>query len=200
MSGEAEIEIAGECRNAREVVSHLKSKPVDLLFLDIQMPGKTAFAIFEEIGSARMPLTVFVTAHPQYAVNAFDLQALDYLTKPIELPHLKTTLTLVKERLISEAALATRETLTSVLANLENKSSATEKYPRRFLVPNGSKNSFVAVNDIEWIEAADYYSCLHVGASTFLLRETIKQLENILDPEKFVRIHRSAIVNGRPRA
>jgi two-component system LytT family response regulator len=91
--------------------------------------------------------------------------------------------------------MATQETFASVLANLETKGGAREKYPRRLLVPNGAKSSFVMVNDIEWIEAADYYSCLHVGANTFMLRETIKELANQLDPGKFVRIHRSIIVN-----
>jgi two-component system LytT family response regulator len=91
--------------------------------------------------------------------------------------------------------MATQETFASVLANLETKGGAREKYPRRLLVPNGAKSSFVMVSDIEWIEAADYYSCLHVGANTFMLRETIKELANQLDPGKFVRIHRSIIVN-----
>jgi DNA-binding LytR/AlgR family response regulator len=121
--------------------------------------------------------------------------ALDYLTKPIEPERLETTLALAKERLKSKAAMATQETFASVLANLETKGGAREKYPRRLLVPNGAKSSFVMVNDIEWIEAADYYSCLHVGANTFMLRETIKELANQLDPGKFVRIHRSIIVN-----
>jgi two-component system LytT family response regulator len=195
LANDEEIEIVGECRNAREVVSHLKSKHVDLLFLDIQMPGKTGFDIFEEIGTARMPLTVFVTAHHQHAVKAFDVHALDYLTKPIEQPRLNTALTLAKERLISNAAATTQHTFASALANLENKSSTREKYPKRLLIPNGAKNFFVTVNDIEWVQAADYYSCLHVGTDTFLLRQPIKQLSNILDPERFVRIHRSAIVN-----
>lgn len=195
LANDEEIEIAGECRNAREVVSHLKSKPVDLLFLDIQMPGKMGFDIFEEIGTARMPLTVFVTAHHQHAVKAFEVHALDYLTKPIEQPRLNTALALAKERLISNAAVATQQTFASALASLGNKGSGQEKYPKRLLVPNGTKNSLVAVADIEWIEAADYYACLHVGQNTFLLRQTIQQLSDSLDPEKFVRIHRSAIVN-----
>jgi two-component system LytT family response regulator len=191
LASDPEIAIAGECRNAREVVSHLRSHDVDLLLLDIQMPGKTGFDIFEEIGPARMPLTVFVTAHQQYAVKAFDVHALDYLTKPIELERLKTTLMLAKERLISKAAAMTQETLASALANLGSR----QKYPQRLLVPNGSKNTFVTVKDVEWIEAADYYSCLHIGANTYLLRESIKRLSDSLDPGKFVRIHRSTIVN-----
>jgi two-component system, LytTR family, response regulator len=195
LTKQPDVEIVAECRNAREVVSHLKSHETDLLLLDIQMPRKSAFDIFEEIGAARMPLTVFVTAHQQYAVKAFNVRALDYLTKPIELERLQSALALARERLIAKAAMTTHQTFASVLANLETKDSPGPKYPKRFLVPNGAKNSFVAVDEIEWIEAADYYSCLHVGSRTFLMRETIKQLGNLLDPVKFVRIHRSIIVN-----
>jgi two-component system, LytTR family, response regulator len=195
LNADEEIEIAGECRNAREVVTELKAKQIDLLFLDIQMPGKTGFAIFEELGQARMPLTVFVTAHTQYAVKAFDVQALDYLTKPIEAERLERTLELVKERMKSKAAVATQETFASALAGLRNRNGEQERYPRRLLAPNGVKNTFVTVNEIEWIEAADYYSCLHVGANQYLLQMTIKEMANLLDPGRFVRIHRSAIVN-----
>lgn len=195
LAKEPDVEVAAECRNAREVVSHLKSHETDLLFLDIEMPRKTAFDVFEEIGTARMPLTIFVTAHHQYAVKAFNVRALDYLTKPVEPERLQSALALVKERLLAKAAVTTQQNFASALANLEAKDSSRPKYPQRFLVPNGAKNSFVAADEIEWIEAADYYSCLHVGSRTFLLRETIKQLSSLLDPGKFVRIHRSIIVN-----
>jgi two-component system, LytTR family, response regulator len=195
LAEEPDVEIVAECRNAREVVSHLKSHETDLLLLDIQMPRKSAFDIFEEIGAARMPLTVFVTAHQQYAVKAFNVRAVDYLTKPVEPERLQSALALAKERLIAKAAMTTQQTFASALANLETKDFAASKFPKRFLVPNGTKNSFVAVDEIEWVEAADYYSCLHVGSRTFLMRETIKQLGHLLDPAKFVRIHRSIIVN-----
>jgi two-component system LytT family response regulator len=195
LASDEDIDLSGQCRNAREVIAHLKSKQIDLLFLDIQMPGKNAFDVFTELGPACMPLTVFVTAYHQYAIKAFDVHALDYLTKPIEPARLKSTLDLVKERLLSKAAVTTHDALASVLATLESKNPAAVKFPKRLLIPNGSKNSFVAVNDIEWIEAADYYCCLHVGKCTLLLREPIKRLETILDPQKFVRIHRSAVVN-----
>jgi len=195
LAKEPDIEIVAECRNAREVVTHLKSHEADLLFLDIQMPRKSAFDIFDEIGSALMPFTVFVTAHQQYAVKAFNVRALDYLTKPVEPERLQSALALVKERLVAKAAVYTQHTFASALANLRTDDNAASKYPKRFLVPNGAKNSFVATDEIEWIEAADYYSCLHVGSRTFLMRETIKQLGNLLNPAKFVRIHRSIIVN-----
>jgi len=173
LSSDDEIEIAGECRNGKEVVTALKQIDIDVLFLDIQMPGRGGFEVFD----------------------AFEVRALDYLTKPIEPERLQATLVRVKERIASNAALLTQEQLKSVLASLENGRAPRKDYPKRLLVHNGTKDHFVNVNDIEWIEAADYYSCLHVGTKSFMLRETIKQLANTLDPEKFVRVHRSIIVN-----
>jgi len=195
LSNDEEIEIVGECRNGREVIATLKERRIDVLFLDIQMPGRGGFEVIEQIGPAHMPVTVFVTAHNQYAVQAFEVHALDYLTKPVEPERLQATLIRVKERIAAHAALMTQEQLKSVLTSLENGSGHRKEYPKRLLVHNGTKNSFINVNDIEWIEAADYYSCLHVGTKNFMLRETIKQLASTLDPEKFVRVHRSIIVN-----
>jgi two-component system, LytTR family, response regulator len=195
LSADEEIEIVGECRNGREVITALKELRIDVLFLDIQMPGMGGFEVIEKIGTARMPVTVFVTAHNQYAIQAFEVHALDYLTKPVEPERLQATLARVKERIASHAALLTHEQLKSVLMSLENGVAARKDYPKRLLVHNGTKDSFINVNDIEWIEAADYYSCLHVGAKSHMLRETIKHLADTLDPKKFVRIHRSTIVN-----
>jgi two-component system, LytTR family, response regulator len=195
LSGDHEIEIAGECRNGKEVVASIKETPIDVLFLDIQMPGKSGFEVIDEIGSARMPVTIFVTAHNHYALQAFEVQALDYLTKPVDPDRLRTTLHRVKERIASQTALMTQEQLKSVLASLEKNVPSRREYPKRLLVPDGVKDSFVNVNDIEWIEAADYYACLHIETKSLMLRETIKQLAIMLDPEKFVRIHRSVIVN-----
>jgi len=195
LSEDKEIEVTHECRNGREVVAALRERRYDVLFLDIQMPGRGGFEIIDQIGAAHMPLTVFVTAHNHYAVKAFEVRALDYLTKPVEPERLRTTLYHVKERIASRAALATQEQLKSVLAVLSGEGAEREEYPRRIVVHNGTKDSFVNVEEIEWIEAADYYSCLHVGSKNLMLRETIKQLADTLDPRKFVRVHRSAIVN-----
>ena len=115
-----------------------------------------------------MPVTVFVTAPNHYAIQAFEVQALDYLTKPVEPERLRATLQHVKERVASQAALITQEQFKSMLAALNDRAPARADYPKRLLVPNGtpngSRDSFVNVEDIEWIEAADYYSCLHVGS------------------------------------
>ena len=195
LSSDEEICVVGECRNGREVVAALKEKRIDVLFLDIQMPGRGGFEVIEQVGPAHMPVTVFVTAHNQYALRAFEVHALDYLTKPVDPERLQSTLTRVKERVASTAALSNQEQLKSVLESLGNGVASKRDYPKRLLVPGGRKDCFVNVDEIEWIEAADYYCCLHVGAKSLMLRETIKQLAETLDPEKFVRIHRSIIVN-----
>ncbi|HEY2471140.1 MAG TPA: LytTR family DNA-binding domain-containing protein [Terracidiphilus sp.] len=195
LSGDDEIAIAGECRNGKEVIATLNESTCDVLFLDIQMPGASGFEIIEQIGIAHMPITVFVTAHNEYAVKAFEVRALDYLTKPVEPERLNAALASVRERLRWQAALMTQEQFQSMLAALKDGEAETHHYPKRLVVPNGTRDSFVNVEDIEWIEAADYYSCLHVGPKGLMLRETIKQLAGTLDPRKFVRVHRSAIVN-----
>jgi two-component system LytT family response regulator len=195
LSGDEEVAVTGECRNGREVVAALRENRYDVLFLDIQMPVAGGFDIIEQVGVAHMPITIFVTAHNHYAVKAFEVHALDYLTKPVEPERLKTALVRVKEQIASQAALMTQEQLKSVLAALRHGEAVRRDYPSRLVVPNGTRDSFVNVDDIEWIEAADYYSCLHVGTKNLMLRETIKQLAETLDPGKFVRVHRSAIVN-----
>jgi two-component system, LytTR family, response regulator len=163
LSVDQEIAVTRECRNGREVVAALRENRYDVLFLDIQMPGVSGFDIIEQVGMAYMPITVFVTAHNDYAVKAFDVHALDYLTKPVEPERLKAALVRVKEQIASQAALITQEQLKSVLAALRPGDAALREYPRRLVVPNGTRDSFVNVDDIEWVEAADYYSCLHVG-------------------------------------
>jgi two-component system, LytTR family, response regulator len=195
LASDADIEIVGECRNGREVVAALKTRPVDLVFLDIQMPGNTGFEILEKVGPVHMPMTVFVTAYNTYAVKAFEVHALDYLTKPVEPERLRTALVHVKERAASKAALSTHAQLNGLLESLNRSEQAARSYPERLLVANGSRETFITVNEIEWVEAADYYARLHVGAKTYMLRETIKQLSASLDPKRFVRIHRSAMVN-----
>jgi two-component system, LytTR family, response regulator len=195
LSGDHEIAIAGECRNGKEVVAALGENRCDVLFLDIQMPGASGFEIIDQLGAAHTPIVVFVTAHNHYAVKAFQVHALDYLTKPVEPERLKDTLARVKERIASTSALADHEELKSVLAALKNADAVRREYPRRLVVPNGAKDSFVNVDEIDWIEAADYYACLHVGTRRLMLREPIKQLAETLDPARFVRVHRSAIVN-----
>lgn len=195
LSADRDFAIAAECRNSKEVIAALKADRFDVLFLDIQMPGGDGFEIIQQVGAVRMPVTVFVTAHNHYAVKAFEVHALDYLTKPVEPERLKTTLARVKERIALEAARMTQEQLQSALRTLREEGGMRREYPARLVVPNGTREAFVNVDEIEWVEAADYYACLHLGTRNLMLRETIKQLAETLDPQKFVRVHRSAIVN-----
>ena len=195
LSSDDEITIAGECRNGKEVIAALNENPCDVLFLDIQMPGASGFEIIEHVGLAHMPITVFITAHNRYAVKAFEVRALDYLTKPVEPERLKAAVANVKERVRMKAALMTQDQFHSILTALKHGNAEKNQYPKRLVVPNGTRDAFVNVDEIDWIEAADYYACLHVGPKSLMLRETIKQLAETLDPRKFVRVHRSAIVN-----
>jgi two-component system, LytTR family, response regulator len=195
LADDCDVAIARECRNGYETIAALKENRYDLLFLDIEMPGASGLDIIDAVGAAHMPVVVFVTAHHHYAVKAFAVNALDYLTKPVEPERLKAALERVREKIASRTALLTQEQLKAALAALGAGDTARRDYPKRLVVPNGAKDSFVNVDEIEWIEAADYYSCLHVGAKSLMLREPIKQLAETLDPRRFVRVHRSAIVN-----
>ena len=189
LSEDGEVEIIAECSNGREAVAALQEHRADVLFLDIQMPGIDGFEVIEQVNEAHLPVLVFVTAHSEYAVKAFEVEALDYVTKPLEPERVLATLRRVRERLAAHAAPITQDQLKAVL------SAVHEQYPKRLLVPNGSKDILLNVAEIEWIEADSYYSCLHVGTKRHMLRETIKHLAATLDPSIFIRVHRSAIVN-----
>ena len=129
LAGDDEIEIARECRNGKEVVEALKENAIDVVFLDIEMPGGNGLEIVERLGPSHMPITVFVTAHNHYAVKAFDVCALDYLTKPVEPERLKATLGRVKECFASQGALLTHEHLKSLLAALNQAAAKEGNFP-----------------------------------------------------------------------
>ncbi len=195
LADDEDMIIAAECRNGREVIAALQQSKFDVVFLDIRMPGGNGFEVMEQVGIANMPTTVFVTAHNEFAIRAFEVNALDYLTKPVEFLRLKTTLSRVKERAAMRSSTEERNRLQAAFSNLEKLLGSRMEYPLRFLLPHGNKEVFVSVDDIDWIEAADYYASLHVGAKTYMIREPIKNLAQTLDPRMFVRIHRSIIVN-----
>ena len=195
LEADGSLEIVGECRNGLELVAILKREQIDLLFLDIEMPGGTGLEVVDQIGAARMPPTVFVTAHNEFAIKAFEIHALDYLTKPVEPTRLKAALDHARERIASKAALLTQAQMQAVAASLERSETPGERYIKRLLVPDGVHETVVQVETIDWIEADDYYSRLHTGSKTYMLRQTTKQIADSLDPKQFVRIHRSAIVN-----
>ena len=196
-----EVEIVGEAGNGRDAVALVRRSEPDLLFLDIQMPELNGFDVLAELGPQNMPVTVFVTAYDQFALRAFEVQALDYLLKPFE----DERFLIVLRRAKDEVRRARREELgdrlehllTSYVAHSANPSAGPVRSPflTRIIVREGGTVTFLPVDEIDWIEAADYYAKLHSGNFVQLVRYTMNELERELDPDCFVRVHRSAIVN-----
>jgi two-component system LytT family response regulator len=170
-----QIDLIGECGSGAEALQEIRRERPHLLFLDVQMPECDGFDVLELLGRDCPPAVVFVTAYDQYALRAFEAGALDYLLKPFDNARFDRALAHAKERLL-----------------LGNPSLGALK---RVAIKSAREVVFVKVSDIDWIEAADYYACLHVGGRTHLLRRSLLELEQELDPQVFCRIHRSAIVN-----
>jgi len=178
---DSDIELVGECGSGAEALVEIRRQKPDLLFLDVQMPECDGFDVVEMLGRDVPPALVFVTAYDQYALRAFEAGALDYLLKPFDNARFERALRRGKDRL-----------------RYAREARAKMK---RLTVKSAGQVAFINVAEIDWIEAADYYACLHVGARTHLLRRSMSELEEDLDPALFCRIHRSAIVNlNRVRA
>ncbi len=192
---EPDIDVIAECRNGNEAIAYLEEHEVDLLLLDVQMPGFSGLQVVEEVGLLRLPAIVFVTAFEEHAVRAFDLQAVDYLTKPVHSQRLSQALDRVRDRIAARQALLTHSQFSALIKELRTRDHKRTSYPSRLLVRDGTKDNLVDVDSIVWIEACDYYSGLHVAKQTLLIRQTISALNQKLDPATFLRIHRSTIVN-----
>jgi two-component system LytT family response regulator len=181
-----EIEIIQECGSGAEAITEIRNSKPDLVFLDVQMPECDGFDVLEMLGRDLPPAVVFVTAYDHYALRAFETGALDYLLKPFDNARFQCALVRAKEKI------ANRE------SNLiENKllNSGSPKPVERIAIRGSGQVVFLKPAEIDWVEAADYYSCLHVGPKRHLLRRSIADLEQDLDPSIFCRIHRSTIVN-----
>jgi two-component system LytT family response regulator len=175
LRADPEIEVIAECCSGAEAIEAVRNAKPELLFLDIQMPECDGFDVLEMLGRDAPPAIVFVTAYDRYAVKAFEAEALDYLLKPFS--DLRFARTLAR----AKAAVQQR------------KGTSDSMY--RLIVKSAGRVAFLQANEIDWIEAADYYACLHVGAKTHLLRRSLAELERDLDPKMFCRVHRSTIVN-----
>jgi len=191
------IEIVAECGNAREAIEAIRREAPDVVFLDVQMPGKTGFEVVESIGWDVFPHVIFVTAHDRYAVQAFEVNALDYLLKPIDDERFDLALQRARESLTRERDSDIGRRLTSVLRQLPIEASNTRLKcnPDRIVVRSGGRVVFVKIAEIDWVEASGDYVTLHVGRKLWLLRETISEIERKLEAKGFIRIHRSTIVN-----
>ena len=188
---EQDVEIIGESASGIEAVADIRRLKPDLVFLDVQMPGLDGFGVLKAIGPDRMPATIFVTAHDQYALRAFDVHALDYLLKPFDRKRFQKSLNRARHALDRSRDPEFGRRLISLLQDVSHESQHLE----RIVVKEEGRLFFVAVQDVDWCEAAGNYIRLHVGDDEHLVRETMASFEGKLDPNRFVRIHRSTIIN-----
>jgi two-component system LytT family response regulator len=178
LRGDPDMEWVQECGSGAEAVAQIRSARPDLVFLDVQMPECGGFEVLEMLkADAALPAIIFVTAYDEYALHAFDAGALDYLLKPFDDARFALAMQRAKEKITSR--------------------EAPQPPERRMTVRSAGQVQYVPIPDIDWVEAADYYVCLHVGAKSHLLRRSMGELERELDPALFCRIHRSTIVNLR---
>lgn len=192
LSKDSEIEIVGECADGKEAVEAVRELKPDLMFLDVQMPETDGFQAVAEIGVENAPVTIFVTAFDHFALKAFEVHALDYLLKPFDVERLKKTVERAKELIRNrETDNPADKRLIALLKDIKNE----PKYLKRLTVRSRGKTVFVAVDDIDYIEAEGNYLSVQTGKEAHLIRSAMHQFENRLDPEKFARIHRSTIIN-----
>jgi two-component system LytT family response regulator len=191
LAEDPEIEIIGECKDGREAVAAIETLRPALLFLDVQMPEMDGFEVLEATAGEKMPVVIFVTAYDRYAVKAFEVHALDYLLKSFDRERFASALERAKEEIHRgrESGIGAR------VAGLLEEIQSRQKRLTRLVIKSAGRIFFLRVEEIDWIEGADNYVRLHAGKEKHLLRETLQSLEGRLDPERFLRIHRSTIVN-----
>jgi two-component system, LytTR family, response regulator len=190
---EAECELMGECENGMEAVHLLEREKIDIVFLDVQMPEMDGFEVVHAISRAH-PLIIFTSAYDEYALKAFEVHAFDYLLKPFDRRRFRESVQRARAQLTQSKPPVSTIADDRILTLFENLASARNA-PDRIAIRNNGRVIFLKLNEIDWIEAADNYVCLHCGRDTHILRETMSELEARLDPARFIRVHRSAIVN-----
>jgi two-component system LytT family response regulator len=202
-----DIEIARQCANGREALAAITELHPDLMFLDIQMPGLSGFDVLAQVPQESLPMIVFVTAFDRFAIDAFEAHALDYLLKPVDDARLARALERVRAQWQQRQALEQREQLMAMLGDVngqgqiepESLASQASRPARRYAtmlpIRVGRETIRLDVSTIDWIDAAGDYMCLHAAGQTHVLRATMRELEEMLDPQVFQRVHRSTIVN-----
>lgn len=205
-----EVKVIAEAPNGREALELVKALKPDVMFLDIQMPGLNGFQVIQELNfsQVQIPLVIFVTAYDHYAIRAFDVHALDYLLKPVDENRLLDAIQKIQmyqqdevddrqqQQLVNLVAELTGNDYEDILRKLATgESISPSKYSDVLVIKDGSEINRISLSDINYIDAAGDYMCVHAAGDTFIMRKTMKELEDELDPTKFVRVHRSAIVN-----
>ena len=202
LRGRVDFAVVGECANGHEALSAIRRHAPDLVFLDVQMPDLDGFGVLEELTADQLPVIIFVTAYDQYAVRAFEFHALDYLLKPFDDERFEKTLGWARAQLEQQRFRQLSERMFALLEDHQGKpksgagkTSAAPMPLSRLIVKSAGRVFFIRAEEIDWIEAESYYARLHVGGKSHLLRETLTNLESQLDQNRFLRIHRSTIVN-----
>ena len=188
---EDDVEVVGECADGTQALAAIQHQAPDLVFLDVQMPGVDGFGIIEAIGAEKMPSVIFVTAYDEYALRAFEVHALDYLLKPFSRERVRETLKHARASLERRRAGDLGRRLLALVNDIKPAPTRVD----RLVVKSGGRVFFLRTDDLDWIEAAGNYVRLHLGEESHLFRETMTRMETRLDPRRFVRIHRSRIVN-----
>lgn len=190
LEDEIGVEIAAECADGRSAVAAIREHEPDLVFLDVAMPELNGFEVIREIGAAEMPPVIFVTAFDHFAVQAFDAHAVDYVLKPFDEDRFRTAVERGREATTQRSNGTLDQRLSDLLQGL-----ARPSYLERLAVKSGGKIIFLKTLEVQWIAAEGNYARLHAGKRSYLMRETMSNLESKLDPDRFIRIHRSTIVS-----
>jgi two-component system LytT family response regulator len=197
LADDTDIHIVGECADGRAALDAIRREAPDLLFLDIQMPEMDGFTLLRRLDPAEIPVVLFVTAYDQYALRAFEVHALDYLLKPFDDERFREAVAHAKQQVRQGKLGALSGQLAALLEGMGRPPAVTSngQYLKRLAIKAGGRVTILGVKDIDWIEAEGDYVKIHAGRAWHLLRETMKHLETQFDPARFVRIHRSTIVN-----
>jgi two-component system LytT family response regulator len=191
LEAEPDVQIVGECTDGRQAVAAIEKLRPDLMFLDVQMPALDGFGVLDAVDTDDLPIVIFVTAYDSYAIRAFEVHALDYLLKPFDRERFRKALERAREQFARQQNAGSRKQLRELLHDVK----AERKPLERLVIKTAGRVFFLRADEIDWIEAAGNYLRLHVGSETHLLRETMNSVETRLDADKFMRIHRSTIVN-----
>lgn len=191
---QADVEIAGMGRHGREAIQMIRLHAPDLLFLDIQMPGMDGFEVLRELAPEQRPLTIFVTGYDKYAIPAFEAHALDYLLKPFSDERFEAALERARSYIRTQTVGELGRRFAQLLEDQATPGGGSARLDR-VVIKSSGRVMFLDAADIDWIEAAGVYVHLHVGSKSYLYRATLGQLQERLNPERFVRIHRSTMVN-----
>ncbi|HEX6373159.1 MAG TPA: LytTR family DNA-binding domain-containing protein [Longimicrobium sp.] len=194
LSADPQIAVVGEAASGTEAVEMIERLRPDLVFLDIQMPGADGFGVLQAIDPAAMPHVVFVTAYDEYALRAFEVHAVDYLLKPFDADRFRTALARARERVHARPS-AGDDRLDERIRRVLAEARPAPAYLERVLVRTGTRAVFLRTDEVDWLEAEENYVRLHAGRESYLVRGTLAGLEERLDPARFIRVHRSHIVN-----